>query len=257
MGGALSIDADSLARIAAEGWPALETESLGAWLLRASSGFTRRANSVLAVGDPGMPLDDALARIRTWYGARSLPVYVQLFPDSALDGELAQRGWNIEAPVAFQIAPIATVLVALDVPPLSPATARGNVLVSDAPDAAWIARYHKAGALHEPALRVLCGGPRVLFATVPGDDPSRARAIGRCVLVGEWAGFSAIEVDPAHRRRGLAHAIMRALLERAAAHRATDAYLQVETDNTAALALYERLHFTTHHRYHYRRMPTP
>ncbi|WP_394830593.1 GNAT family N-acetyltransferase [Pendulispora rubella] len=248
----MPLDAESLARITAEGWPALETEPLGRWVLRASAGFTRRANSVLAVGDPGMPVDDALARVRSWYAARSLPAYLQVFPGSALDDALVHRGWTLEAPVAVQIATIASVL---DV--TAPGGAGwGGVRVTDSPDAAWIARYHKASALAEPALRVLRGGPRVLFAAIAGDDPMRARAIGRCVLVGSWAGFSAIEVDPAHRRRGLAQAIMRALLEAAAAQGAENAYLQVETDNTAALALYERLHFVTHHHYHYRRMPS-
>ncbi|WP_394841297.1 GNAT family N-acetyltransferase [Pendulispora brunnea] len=246
----MTVDAESLARIAAEGWPALETEPLGDWLLRASSGFTRRANSVLALGDPSMPLEAALARVHAWYAARSLPAYVQLFPGSALDHALAHRGWTIEAPVAVQIAPIASILEKMGA-----ASESDSAEVRDDVDPAWVARYHKAGALHEPALRVLRGGPRVLFASIRGDDPARARAIGRCVLVGAWAGFSAIEVDPAHRRRGLAHAIMRALLERAAAHGCTNAYLQVETDNTAALALYERLQFVTHHHYHYRRMP--
>ncbi len=36
---------------------------------------------------------------------------------------------------------------------------------------------------------------------------------------------------------------------------ASAAYLQVETDNGAAAALYDDLGFTTHHAYHYRREP--
>lgn len=39
----------------------------------ARGGFTRRANSVLPLGDPGLPLGDALARVRRWYGERDLP----------------------------------------------------------------------------------------------------------------------------------------------------------------------------------------
>jgi ribosomal protein S18 acetylase RimI-like enzyme len=37
-------------------------------------------------------------------------------------------------------------------------------------------------------------------------------------------------------------------------HGATDVYLQVAADNAAALATYERLGFTEHHRYRYRRL---
>ena len=44
---------EDLERVAARGWPGLEQDTLGEWLLRAGGGFTGRANSVLVVGDPG------------------------------------------------------------------------------------------------------------------------------------------------------------------------------------------------------------
>ncbi|MGC5411252.1 GNAT family N-acetyltransferase, cg3035/Rv0428c family, partial [Streptomyces sp. DT225] len=59
-----------LARVTARAWQPVESEPLGDWLLRASAGFTRRANSVLPLGDPGMPLGEALARVREWYAER-------------------------------------------------------------------------------------------------------------------------------------------------------------------------------------------
>ena len=34
-------------------WPAMETARLGDWVLRASRGFTQRANSVMTAGSPG------------------------------------------------------------------------------------------------------------------------------------------------------------------------------------------------------------
>ncbi|WP_037869267.1 hypothetical protein, partial [Streptomyces sp. SPB074] len=75
-------DYAELARIQERGWRAAEREELGGWLLRASvvdgAGFTRRANSVLPLGDPGVPLPEALGRVREWYAARGLPAYAQL-----------------------------------------------------------------------------------------------------------------------------------------------------------------------------------
>ena len=51
-----------LERACSAGWLALH-EPLGEWTLRAAGGFTGRANSCLAVGDPGMPIAQAAERI--------------------------------------------------------------------------------------------------------------------------------------------------------------------------------------------------
>lgn len=94
------------------------------------------------------------------------------------------------------------------------------------------------------------------FATVPGDGGTGApAAIGRCVVDGRWAGFAAVEVDPALRRRGLATTVMAALARRALEEGASAAWLQVEEDNAGARALYTRLGFAAHHAYHHHRAP--
>ena len=67
----------------------------------------------------------------------------------------------------------------------------------------------------------------------------------------DWVGLRAVETHPDHRRRGLGLAVVAALLDWGAERGATTAYLQVTSDNAAALALYERLGFTTHHAYRY------
>lgn len=73
-----AVDPVELQRIAARGWPAVEQQPLGEWTLRASAGFTRRANSVQALGDPGLPLPQALDRVRAWYAERALPAWVEV-----------------------------------------------------------------------------------------------------------------------------------------------------------------------------------
>ena len=52
-----------LQRLSALSWRPLETARLGGWRLRAGAGFTGRANSVLPLGDPGLPLDEAIAHV--------------------------------------------------------------------------------------------------------------------------------------------------------------------------------------------------
>ena len=58
-----AISLEDLQRVMAPSWGAVEREQLGDWMLRASSGYTQRGNSVVPVGDPGMPLADAVAEV--------------------------------------------------------------------------------------------------------------------------------------------------------------------------------------------------
>ncbi|MFE1834285.1 GNAT family N-acetyltransferase [Streptomyces sviceus] len=239
---------EELARIAARGWRPVESEWLGEWELRAASGFTRRANSVLPLGDPGLPLDEALTAVRRWYGDRGLPAYIQTATGAAgtqevLCAELEERGWTREVTAELWTGALA---------PVADRSPAEEVLLSREADDAWLARYQRKG-VSEVALRVLGSGPSVWFATVPGAEAPAA--IGRCVVDGRWAGFAAVEVDPALRRRGLATTVMAALAQRALDEGASAAWLQVETDNAGARALYERMGFAAHHAYHHYREP--
>ncbi|QDN89954.1 GNAT family N-acetyltransferase [Streptomyces sp. RLB3-17] len=243
---------EELARVTARAWQPVESERLGDWELRAASGFTRRANSVLPLGDPGVPLDEALTYVRAWYAARDLPAYVQTATGAegtqeVLSAELEARGWAREVSAGLWIGALAP-LADREV-----AKAPGVVLARAA-DEAWLGRYQRKG-LSEVALHVLGSGPSVWFATVPGAEGEPPAAIGRCVVDGRWAGFAAVEVDPAQRRRGLATAVMAALARRALDEGASAAWLQVEADNAGARALYAGMGFAAHHTYHHYRAP--
>ncbi|MGW8783471.1 GNAT family N-acetyltransferase [Streptomyces sp. NPDC055796] len=234
---------EELARVGARAWQPLESEPLGAWTLRAAGGFTRRANSVLPLGDPGVPLDEALARVTSWYAERELPAYVQTATGAAgtqelLGAELERRGWVNEVSAEVRIAALAPIA---DVD--TGAGAR-EVRLTRTPDEEWLGMY---GRVKDPevARQVLVAGPSVWFATLPG------RAIGRLVVDGRWAGFAAVEVDPGHRRGGLGTTVMAVLARRALEEGASAAWLQVEADNAGALALYDGLGFARHHAYHH------
>ncbi|MFD6327546.1 GNAT family N-acetyltransferase [Streptomyces sp. NPDC058442] len=242
---------EELARVAARAWRPVESERLGDWELRAAAGFTRRANSVLPLGDPGVPLDEALTAVRRWYADRGLPACLQTATGAAgtqeqLCAELERRGWVREVTAELWIGGLAPIA-----DPADPAEGSEVVLSREA-DEAWLGRYRRRG-VSEVALEVLNSGPSVWFATVPGG--SVPDAIGRCVVDGRWAGFAAVEVDPARRRRGLATAVMAALARRALDEGASAAWLQVEEDNVEARALYDRMGFATHHTYHHYRAP--
>lgn len=239
-----------LARVAARGWQPVERERLGEWELRAASGFTKRANSVLPSGDPGLPLDEALTHVRSWYAARGLPAYIQLATGAEgtqepLCAELERRGWTRAVTAELWIGSLA---------PVADHELPGGVVLSRVADEAWLSRYQRKG-VSEAALAVLGGGPSVWFATIPGPAGTPPAAIGRCVVDGRWAGFAAVEVDPSRRRQGLATAVMTALARQALDEGASAGWLQVETDNVGARTLYASMGFGKHHVYHHYREP--
>lgn len=242
---------EELARVVARAWRPVESERLGEWELRAAGGFTRRANSVLPLGDPGLPLDEALTAVRRWYGERGLPAYVQTATGAEgtqelLCAELERRGWVREVTAEVWTGALA---------PVADRAEGSGVVLSRTADEAWLARYQRKG-VSGVALKVLGSGPSVWFATVPGAAAGEApAAIGRCVVDGRWASFAAVEVDPARRRRGLATTVMAALARQALAEGASAACLQVETDNAGARALYAGSGFAAHHAYHHYREP--
>ena len=241
-----------LEAVAAAGWRAPDEASLGGWLLRAAEGFTGRGNSALAVGDPGLPLADALTRVCDWYAARGLPPLVAVpHPlgrpgDGHVDRFLDRRGWGVRSGPAV-VMTAATASVA------NSGTAADAELRPE-PDQAWLDLYHGYRKQLPPvARRLLLSAPFQAFASIRRDGG--IVAIGRVAVAAGWGGLSAVAVHPGHRRAGLATAITVALAEAAAGQGAARLYLQVEEDNTAAMALYARCGFTGHHRYHYRIAP--
>ena len=86
----LALSMADLQRVMVEGWPPTERAALGGWMLRAAGGFTGRANSVLPLGDPGMPLPEAVQAAERWYAERQLrPMFTLFGPEGfAVDDDV-------------------------------------------------------------------------------------------------------------------------------------------------------------------------
>ena len=234
-----------LERLAARSWRGLEEQPYGGWLLRAGGGFTGRANSVLVVGDPPEDLPDAVAAVSRWYAARGLRPRAQVPTPGAerADAAFAAAGWtrdddNLVLTASMDDWPAPAVEVGL----------------ANGPDDSWLAAYRYRGTPLPPvAHAVLVNAEEPVFAAVrcePG--PAPLAAVARGVLVEGWLCVTAVTVDEGHRRRGLATAVMAGLGAWARERGGSSCVLQVAGANAAARALYGRLGFTEHHRYHYR-----
>jgi GNAT superfamily N-acetyltransferase len=238
-----------LERISFRSWRGLSHEPFGDWVLRAGGGFTGRANSVLVVGDPPDDLPAAVETVTGWYAAHGLQPRAQVPAPGAEDADAAfhQAGWVRGDDNLVLTAPLAEW-----------ADPHVPVQLAPVPDEAWLAGYRYRGTpLPTVAYDVLVNADAPVFASVASAAREPLAAVARGVVVDGWLCVTAVTVDERHRRRGLATAVMAALGAWARERGAHSSLLQVAGDNAPALALYERLGFTEHHRYHYRLGPQP
>ena len=256
----LRVSVDDLALVAAQGWVAVEQAALGSWLLRSAPGYTGRANSVLVVGDPGLPLDDAVDHCERWYAERDQTTMFQVsgpagftIADHPVAHALVERGYTIGGGrldwtrVLVMTGPLA------GIPPL--ADGSPHVVADETLSEEWLSAYGE-GRTPVPGITeaVLTGSERQLFLSIRED--TRIVAVARLALHPGWAGVFGLWVHPDHRRQGLAKRVMAAVGAIARANRMPAIYLQVSEDNDRAIAFYEGLGFTVHHEYTYLVQPS-
>ncbi|HEX2892410.1 MAG TPA: GNAT family N-acetyltransferase [Marmoricola sp.] len=200
---------------AAQHWPGVVREPLGEWELRTEptpeGRMRKRANSCLAMGDPGMPLDEAATAVVGFYRSRNRTPMVQVEVGSDADTWFTGAGWT---PVAGGDSLF-----------LLGSSSRARRLL---------------GPIARDEVALAADGPRV-HASIPD------RAWAKASLDGDWLGVHDVRVEPEHRRQGLARAVVAALLGWGSERGATTVWLHVETGNDAAIALYEGMGLQVHH----------
>jgi len=270
-----------LEELCADAWPAFVDERLGAWRLRATGGFTARANSALAIGDPGLPTAAALAAVRTFAERHDITPRVQAPVGSPWDKAVAAQGWVLD--VGHAAGSVVSVQVAdlgkLAVGPAADGTAASGAAGSPVADGTAVevgehtgeaatievgehtgeAATIEVGAPTDAWWRLVLGGPptpaqrHVLggAGALTLTDAQGVVGAGRVVVVADHLHVSVLTVDPALRRRGHGTALLAAAARWGRGHGARWGVLQVAVHNTAALALYARAGWTEHHRYRY------
>ncbi|MGI9157901.1 MAG: GNAT family N-acetyltransferase [Marmoricola sp.] len=243
----MRVSAEEVERRAATQLRPLELEHLGDWLLRSTGGSTGRTNSVLPLGDPGLPFDEALTRVLEFYAERKRPAWAQVVVDSPVHLALEERGWTRarpdEADSEVLLASVAQARRALQPPLGSPLVTRADRL-----DRGWLAGNDRALASYETVRHQLETNDALFAAVVSGE---RVVARGRATYDDDWVGLTDLYVEPERRRSGLATVVLTDLLEWAAERGASTALLQVLADNEPAQRFYAVLGFRRHHAYRY------
>ena len=219
-------------------WPAQEIVEYGKWRLRISDGFSMRANSVLPIGEPPIDLASAVDEITNIYRENKLkPTFSIPLPIfDELDRYLEQNGWNIKIDANFLIRDIGAIEASSD--------PQFSIEILDYPSKEWLEINSD-----QPLEKIMRRYPARYGAIKIGEQ---VIAVGRIATHGSWSIVTRLFVNPSFRGKGVAKILMNNLLSAAVSDGATKVSLQVDNENGAALALYQSMGFTVHHKFVYR-----
>jgi len=244
--------------MALAGWPASRSVPYGDWLLRTHyGGVTRRANSVMTLGDlPDADAERWLAEIEDHYRREGqLPCYyVSDHSPKGLDELLASYGYRIIFPCMLMAA--ATVRVKQSALPTKHQAIECERL--ETADDRWLDEFlelEQFPSLRRPAYERLfadMGPARTFLRAVIGGETA---ALGTAVSADGWTIVYNIVTAERFRRMGAARAVMREIADWSAKRGGDRMLLQVLRDNAPAIAMYDRLGFEPFCRQHYRIHP--
>lgn len=246
MGSPLSLRIRDIELAANATWPAKEQVQLGEWILRASGKFTKRANSVLAIGSPGVDLNLAIGEVINFYNTRgltptfhiALPTYVEL------GRYLNENGWRSDISVDVMVADIEEVLGKSQIENSHTNIEVDNYeKISDVPSEEWIALQNDHGVLEIMTRTPARYGAVRINGKIIG--------VARASNYAGWTVLTRLYVHPDERGRGLGRDLIYSLLLDAQFLGATKVVLQVDSKNLGAIALYEKMGFRLHHTYEY------
>ena len=140
----------------------------------------KRANSCLAIGDPGTDVDQALERVIEFYAARGRDPLVHVEVGSDVESAVLAAGWRL--------------------------LPRGEAQLR----LAGIAQVRRALGRRRADVELEVRGTLASASIGTGCDPV-AEAQAR--LDGDWLGLFGLTVDPGHRRRGLGGDVVAELLD--------------------------------------------
>jgi ribosomal protein S18 acetylase RimI-like enzyme len=242
----VTADPVTIERLADAAWPAAERERLGPWTLRATSGVTRRANSVFTAGGAdvsGAELERLVEAAERYYAGLGQPAVFQISAATGargLDEMLERRGYRVDGASEVWCADV------------DGASRDARIVRAEEPGEDWFdVAFDEPEArrrVHEQIVR-RAPGPRVfLSAVVDGVVAACAMAVS-----GEgYTGLFCMTTREAYRRRGLGRALVGEVLAWARERGDQLSYLQVMQDNKPAKGLYREAGFNCIYHYYYR-----
>ena len=241
-------------------WLPRFTQERGPWQIRIDSGITKRANSVLVLGDPANnsehTLQQEIQEAQKLFSQSGLPlVFMVPTPLGGRTEEfLRQNNWETNGEILTMIG---------DADVITPADENFHLEVLDNPSAEWLELESDQG-LHELFTRTPASyisitqqsASRNAFLNQENvheqdndheQDKNEILARGRIGFDNSWGILTRVFVKESSRGQGLGETIVRAAADIARRRNIRQLALHVDADNVSAIALYSKLGFRKHH----------
>jgi ribosomal protein S18 acetylase RimI-like enzyme len=235
--------------LASHCWPAKEIERYHGWIIHWNDAVTWRANSVLPLEEPSDEiLEDSIDYVIKFYRDRDTPPAFKISEESkpeSLDITLEEMGFEKHMITHVQTAPISEIAC------LDPRVGVDLLRVNDE----YIDTLFHGSKREEFALEIrreiihrIEGEKKIARVMIDG----QIAGVGLGVVEEDMLGLFSIRTLPDYQRRGVGWSINCALGIWGEENGANTAFLQVEAENTQALALYSSMGFQTRYTYWYR-----
>jgi len=238
-------DIRQLEELAFRGWPALESRDFAGWRQRFSRGYTKRSNSINALGVEARCDPEIVTALETPYLALGQTPAWRLTPlaPPAMAPLLAGRGYRTIERSLLQVCPLHAGFAA-----------DAEVKILPRPTPAWIDAFRTHSPVpprHAETMQLMLAAIAAPAGFAFVEEAGRPMAMAIGAIEGDHMGLFDVLVMPHARRRGLARRVTESLYAWAWGVGARFAYLQVVATNAAALPLYEAQGFHTAYAYEY------
>lgn len=236
---------ESLERATLDAVAPPEVQEIDGWLLPFDHSTIGRAKSAVPTRHHALNPHD-IARIHTLYTQRAMETVIRAadVPGLAsIHSALRAQGLCPTQPVLVQIGSVAGMRSVCNGAPAE---------ISLQPTSAWASVYTALG--FDPVdganrVKALSRSNTVIYAYVQEDG--QTVAAGTASFSQGWCSIHGMRTLASHRGQGLAGRILAGLADAAARQGLERAFLQVESDNAPAQALYQRAGFESAWTYHY------
>jgi ribosomal protein S18 acetylase RimI-like enzyme len=239
-----------LQEISANAWPAKQISLVNGWLVRLSEGVTRRANSVLPLVYYGTNLTSDIKLVENLYYKYNLPVIFQLpdyFEPKNLLSSLKDAGYSEEAE---------TIVMSGSLKNMKAITQNQDFVYKNTNDSfeewvhalqQFVNRSDEYIANYKKIVNRIAQAKEYFFAY------ANKKIVGIAMAVIERAhlGIYSMITHPDFRRQGIAKSIIKEMVRWGKDVGIKTIYLQVQGDNTGAIALYKSVYLDERYRYRY------